>query len=199
MLAVGVTGGIGSGKTSVCRVFEQLGVPVYYADERAKSLYVRDAELQKGVKALFGESSYLPTGEFNREWVKAQVFSDQGLRVKLNELVHPRVFKDFELWCGEMMAAGHAYVIKEAAILFESGADATVDLAIGVVADRSVRMRRVMDRDGLSEAEVEARMQSQWPQEQWMDRCAFLIHNNGDRSIIEQVHEIHKLLLLRSA
>jgi dephospho-CoA kinase len=79
MLAVGVTGGIGSGKTLVCRVFEQLGVPVYYADERAKSLYVRDAELQKEVKDLLGESSYLPTGEFNREWVKAQVFSDQGL------------------------------------------------------------------------------------------------------------------------
>lgn len=198
MLAVGVTGGIGSGKTLVCRVFEQLGVPVYYADERAKSLYVRDAELQKEVKDLLGESSYLPTGEFNREWVKAQVFSDQGLRAKLNELVHPRVFKDFEVWCGEMLASGHAYVIKEAAILFESGADATVDLVIGVVADRSVRMKRVMQRDGLSEKDVEDRMQSQWTQEQWMDRCAYLIHNNGDRSIIEQVQEIHKSLLLRS-
>lgn len=198
MLAVGVTGGIGSGKSLVCRVFEQLGVPVYYADERAKSLYVRDAELQKEVKDLLGESSYLPTGEFNREWVKAQVFSDQGLRAKLNELVHPRVFKDFEVWCGEMLAAGHAYVIKEAAILFESGADATVDLVIGVVADRSVRMKRVIQRDGLSEKDVEDRMQSQWIQEQWMDRCAYLIYNNGDRSIIEQVQEIHKSLLLRS-
>lgn len=198
MLAVGVTGGIGSGKTLVCRVFEQLGVPVYYADERAKSLYVRDAELQKEVKDLLGESSYLPTGEFNREWVKAQVFSDQGLRAKLNELVHPRVFKDFEVWCGEMLAAGHAYVIKEAAILFESGADATVDLVIGVVADRSVRMKRVIQRDGLSEKDVEDRMQSQWTQEQWMDRCAYLIYNNGDHSIIEQVQETHKSLLLRS-
>lgn len=195
MISVGITGGIGSGKTTVCSIFEQFGVPVYYADEMAKSLYQRDEKLRDAVKELLGEDAFDHEGSLNRVWVKEKVFSDPTLLKGLNDLVHPRIFKDFELWCNLREVEGHKYVLKEAAILFESGAHETVDVVVGVLASKEVRKQRAMDRGGLTEADVESRMLSQWPQEAWEDRCEYLIHNDGTSSLIEQVVKIHKALL----
>ena len=191
MLRVGVTGGIGSGKSTVCQIFAQLGVPVYEADKEAKALYNEDASLREPLNQLFGSSIY-EDGQFQAGVVRERLFNEPALREQLNALVHPRVFARWDAWCAERQAEGHAYAIKEAAILFESGADKTVDVVVGVMADKSVRMARVMQRDGLDEAAVVSRMNAQWPQEKWEPLCQYHIQNNGSESLIEQVLALHK-------
>ena len=186
MLRVGVTGGIGSGKSTVCQIFAQLGVPVYEADKEAKALYNQDASLREPLIHLFGDSVY-QDGQFQAGVVRERLFDEPVLREQLNDLVHPRVFARWDAWCAERQAKGHLYAIKEAAILFESGADKTVDVVVGVMADKSVRLARVMQRDGLDEAAVVSRMNAQWPQEKWVPLCQYHVQNNGSESLIEQV------------
>jgi len=191
VLRVGVTGGIGSGKSTVCQIFAQLGVPVYEADKEAKALYGEDDSLREPLIQLFGSSVY-QDGQFQAGVVRERLFDEPALREQLNALVHPRVFARWDAWCAERQAEGHAYAIKEAAILFESGADKTVDVVVGVMADKSVRMARVMQRDGLDEAAVVSRINAQWPQEKWEPLCQYHIQNNGSESLIEQVLALHK-------
>lgn len=198
MLAIGVTGNIGSGKTTVCKIFEGLGLDIYYADAMAKLLYQTDSELKKGVLNLFGDASYDSDGELVRQVLSDAIYRDPKLREALNELVHPRVFADFKEWCDQKRVMGKPYVIKEAAILFESGADKTVDLVIGVVAPLPLRLARVMGRDGGNEEAVMLRVQSQTPQEQWMDRCDYIINNDGQLPLEAQALTIHEALLARA-
>ena len=198
MLAIGVTGNIGSGKTTVCKIFEGLGLDIYYADAMAKRLYQTDSELKVGVLNLFGDASYDSDGELVRQVLSDAIYRDPKLREALNELVHPRVFADFKEWCDQKRVMGKPYVIKEAAILFESGADKTVDLVIGVVAPLPLRLARVMGRDGGNEEAVMLRVQSQTPQEQWMDRCDYIINNDGQLPLEAQVLTIHEALLARA-
>ena len=198
MLAIGVTGNIGSGKTTVCKIFEGLGIDVYYADAMAKRLYQTDSELKKCVLNLFGDASYDSDGELVRQVLSDAIYRDPKLREALNELVHPRVFADFKEWCDQKRAMGKPYVIKEAAILFESGADKTVDLVIGVVAPLPLRLTRVVERDGGNEEAVMLRVQSQTPQEQWMDRCDYIINNDGQLPLEAQALTIHEALLARA-
>ncbi len=198
MLAIGVTGNIGSGKTTVCKIFEGLGLDIYYADAMAKRLYQTDSELKEGVLNLFGDASYDSDGELVRQVLSDAIYRDPKLREALNELVHPRVFADFKEWCDQKRVMGKPYVIKEAAILFESGADKTVDLVIGVVAPLPLRLARVMGRDGGNEEAVMLRVQSQTPQEQWMDRCDYIINNDGQLPLEAQALTIHEALLARA-
>ena len=198
MLAIGVTGNIGSGKTTVCKIFEGLGLDIYYADAMAKRLYQTDSELKQGVLNLFGDASYDSDGELVRQVLSDAIYRDPKLREALNELVHPRVFADFKEWCDQKRVMGKPYVIKEAAILFESGADKTVDLVIGVVAPLPLRLARVMGRDGGNEEAVMLRVQSQTPQEQWMDRCDYIINNDGQLPLEAQALTIHEALLARA-
>ena len=198
MLAIGVTGNIGSGKTTVCKIFEGLGLDIYYADAMAKRLYQTDSELKEGVLNLFGDASYDSDGELVRQVLSDAIYRDPKLREALNELVHPRVFADFKEWCDQKRVMGKPYVIKEAAILFESGADKTVDLVIGVVAPLPLRLKRVIERDGGNEEAVMLRVQSQTPQEQWMDRCDYIINNDGQLPLEAQVLTIHEALLARA-
>ena len=198
MLAIGVTGNIGSGKTTVCKIFEGLGLDIYYADAMAKRLYQTDSELKEGVLNLFGDASYDSDGELVRQVLSDAIYRDPKLREALNELVHPRVFADFKEWCDQKRVMGKPYVIKEAAILFESGADKTVDLVIGVVAPLPLRVARVMGRDGGNEEAVMLRVQSQTPQEQWMDRCDYIINNDGQLPLEAQALTIHEALLARA-
>jgi dephospho-CoA kinase len=198
LLAVGVTGNIGSGKTTVCKIFEGLGIDVYYADAMAKRLYQTDLELKDGVVKLFGDASYDSNGELARQVLSDAIYRDPKLREALNTLVHPRVFADFKGWCDQQMALGKSYVIKEAAILFESGANKTVDLVIGVMAPLSLRLARVIGRDGGNEETVKLRIQSQMPQEDWAERCDYLINNDGNVLLQEQVLIIHEALMARS-
>ncbi len=198
MLAIGVTGNIGSGKTTVCKIFEGLGLDIYYADAMAKRLYQTDSELKEGVLNLFGDASYDSDGELVRQVLSDAIYRDPKLREALNELVHPRVFADFKEWCDQKRVMGKPYVIKEAAILFESGAEKTVDLVIGVVAPLPLRLARVMGRDGGNEEAVMLRVQSQTPQEQWMDRCDYIINNDGQLPLEAQALTIHEALLARA-
>jgi dephospho-CoA kinase len=197
LLAVGVTGNIGSGKSTVCKIFEGLGVDIYNADAMAKRLYQTDSELKQGVIRLFGESSYNSEGELVRKVLSDAIYGDPNLRESLNALVHPRVFANFKEWCDEKRALGKHYVIKEAAILYESGADKTVDLVIGVLAPLSLRLERVINRDGGNEDTAMRRIQSQMPQEEWVGRCDYVVTNDGNHALEVQVLTIHEALLAR--
>jgi dephospho-CoA kinase len=160
-----------------------------------KQLYQEHAGLRASLVALLGEGVYRASGEFDAGFVRTRVFGDDDLRGRLNAIVHPVVFEDFAQWKAARALEGHPYVIKEAAILFESGANETVDVVVGVVASMEIRKQRVLSRDGMSEEDFARRVAAQWPQERWMERCDFLVHNDGETSIIEQVLVIHRQLL----
>lgn len=188
MLKIGLTGGIGSGKTTVAKIFELLNVPVYYADEAAKRLYHSDRELMQQIKEHFGEQVY--DGELlNREKLAALVFNDPAKLAVLNKLVHPRTILDAEQWMQKQVAP---YVIKEAALLFESGASSGLDYIVGVRTPDHIRIKRVMERDGLSRDQIIARMNRQIDENIKMMLCDFTINNNEQQLIIPQVLELHR-------
>ncbi len=192
MMRVGLTGGIGSGKSYVSRVFERLGVPVYYADPRARELMERSPVIREGLTALFGHGVYRH-GRLNRSLLARAIFSDDRVREQVNRLVHPVVFDDFEAWARRQAEA--PYVIQEAAILFESGADRLLDRVINISAPRKVRLQRVVGRDHLTENEVMARMRSQMSENERKKRAWRTIVNDGKRLVVPQVIRIHEELL----
>lgn len=189
MLKIGVTGNIGAGKSQVCRIFELLAIPVYYADPRAKALMVQDPGLVDSIKELLGQKAYIPSGELDRIFVSSIVFKDRAKLEAFNELVHPTVGHDFERWANEQQSA---YCIKEAALLFESGSYKQLDHTILVVADKEIRMRRVMARDHLSENQIRDRMDKQMPQEEKMKMTDLIIDNNGPIGLVGQVLNYHR-------
>ncbi len=191
MLKVGITGGIGSGKTTVCRIFEMLNIPVYYADDRAKWLMQHDPDLIKNMIDLFGASAYQPSGDLNRAYIGKLVFSNKELLAKLNKLVHPAVFLDGERWFAEQTSR---YAIKEAALFYETGSYKQMDKMIVVTADREERIRRVMLRDGLEREAVEARMDKQLPEEEKIKQADFVIYNDGREMLIPKILEIDELI-----
>ena len=191
MKKVGVTGGIGSGKTTVCTLFEMLGVPVYYADDRAKELMTQDVELVRSVRQQFGDRAYTNEGALDRGYLAQAVFADAGKLKKLNALVHPAVQHDFEHWTKQQNAP---YVIKEAALIYEAGSDKMLDTVIVVTADEEERIRRIMARDGVSREEVASRMKNQLPQVEKVRRADLVIDNNGKQLIIPQVLNLHERL-----
>lgn len=193
MLNIGVTGGIGSGKTSVCKIFESLGVPVYYADDRAKYLMENNAEIIQKVKKLFDEDIYL-AGIPDRKRIAEIVFQDKEKLNALNAIIHPAVGLDSKNWQKEMEKEGHPYVLREAALIYETGMDKKLDKVIVVNAAKSIRIKRVMQRDGISEDAVLARMDKQWPQEKKNALADFLIENDGESALIPQVQHLHKIL-----
>jgi dephospho-CoA kinase len=191
MLKIGLTGGIGSGKTTVAQVFELLGVPVYYADAASRRLYHTDAELMQQIKANFGEDMY-ESNQLNRVKMAAVVFSDPEKLELLNRLVHPPTIRDAEKWMKEQNAP---YIIKEAALLFESGSAAGLDYIIGVSAPVHLRIKRAMDRDGVSREEVQRRMSRQIDDNIKMRLCDFVIRNNEQELVIPQVLNLHERLM----
>jgi dephospho-CoA kinase len=191
MLKIGLTGGIGSGKTTVSEVFAQLGIAIYLSDDRAKALMVNDEELQSAIISLFGEKSY-KMGQLNRPYIASKVFSDKKELVKLNALVHPALKKDFDLWCVEQTSP---YIIKEAAILFESGANKGLDKVILVEASTELRLSRVMKRDKVSSESVLARMDVQWSDERKKALSDYVILNDEKCSVLEQVLKIHENIM----
>ena len=193
MIAVGITGGIGSGKTYVCRFFEELGIPVYYADLRAKKLMNTNKALIKEISKLFGENAYTNDGDLNRKMIGDLVFNDRELLDQLNALVHPAVRKDSMDWLKTQEENGAPYALKEAALLFESDSYEDLDRIIVVTAPTKVRIKRVMERDGVDEESVKARMENQWPEEKLIEKADFLIINDGERSVEEQVNQLHEM------
>jgi dephospho-CoA kinase len=195
MLKIGLTGGIGSGKTTVAKVFELLGVPVYYADNASKRLYHTDKDLIAALKKHFGEDVYTG-GQLERAKLAAIVFNDPEKLDLLNKLVHPLTIKDAAAW---MQSQTSAYVIKEAALLFESGSAGNLDYIIGVYAPGAIRIKRVMDRDHTSISDIKKRMAMQINESVKMKLCDFVIVNDEQQMVIPQVLKIHEQLLKLSS
>jgi dephospho-CoA kinase len=191
-LWVGITGGIGSGKSTVCKLFEILGIPVYSADDRAKVLMAVDPTLKIQILEEFGKDSYLPNGSVNRNYLAEKVFSDPEKVKKINSFVHPAVGKDFKQWAENQSAP---YLLKEAALLFETGAAEELDQVINVSSPLKIRMARVLARDPhRKEAQVNQIIDQQLPDEQKNELADFVIKNTDNKLLIPQVLEIHKKL-----
>ena len=191
MLKIGLTGGIGSGKTTVAHIFEVLGIPVYYADQAAKELMNHDPELKQKILTAFGPSSYRE-GQIDRAFLAAQVFSNPEKLALLNTYVHPATLQDAEKW---MKRQTTAYAIKEAALIFEAGLEKYFDYVIGVAAPESLRLERAIQRDQSSSENILQRMQQQMDEEEKISRCDFVIVNDGKQAILPQVMRIHETLL----
>lgn len=190
-LRVGLTGGIGSGKSTVAKVFETLGIPVYYADDAAKRVMNDNEALRQQVITHFGEDSYTG-GLLNRSHIAAQVFNNKERLDLLNSIVHPVTIADAEEW---MQQQTTPYAIKEAALIFEANAHLQLDYVIGVSAPFDLRLKRVMARDHSSPEKVQARMDKQMDEAQKMQRCDFIIYNDEKQLIIPQVLELHAQLI----
>lgn len=160
-MVIGLTGGIGSGKTTISKMFEEIGIPVYISDKEAQKIIETNARVKESIKSLFGELAYVD-GKYNRKYIAEIVFKNKYKLQKLNDIVHPLVAKHFEEW---KQLQSSLYVIKEAAILFESGAYRNCDFIITVTAPEEERIRRVVERDGVTEEAVRERMKNQWSDE----------------------------------
>lgn len=191
MLKVGITGGIGSGKSTVSAVFVSLGIPFYNADARAKWLTEHHPDIVREIIALFGNQAYA-FGSYNRKYIASLVFNDTDKLLQLNQIIHPRVEADYKQFCEEHKDA--LYTLKEAAILFESGSYKLLDKTIMVLADKELRIRRVCKRDNISREDVLKRMEKQMPDEEKVKLADFVIKNNLQDMIIPQVIELHKQL-----
>ncbi|MGI4739022.1 MAG: dephospho-CoA kinase [Janthinobacterium lividum] len=188
MLRIGITGGIGSGKSVVARVFAALGVPVYDSDSRAKWVMAHDSVLREQLQAAFGAATYDAAGQLNRPYLAQVAFNDAAQLARLNALVHPRVGADYAAWTTAQAAAGHAYCLKEAALLYESGAYKGLDAIITVFAPTGVRTARVLRRDAhRSAAEVQAIMGKQLSEEEKLARAEHVVYNDDSQLVLPQV------------
>ncbi|NIG57674.1 dephospho-CoA kinase [Chitinophaga sp. Cy-1792] len=192
MFKVGITGGIGSGKSTVSKIFELLGIPVYYADEKAKDILIRDPQLATQVKARFGEEVYFPDGTLNRKYLANIVFNDKNKLDLLNSLVHPATIRDSDNWSAQQTSP---YVLKEAALLFETESFHHLDKIIGVSAPQPLRVHRVMKRDNVSRNDVLARIHKQIDETIKMRLSDYVIFNDEQHMVIPQVLELHQTLL----
>ncbi|RYY48979.1 MAG: dephospho-CoA kinase [Chitinophagaceae bacterium] len=194
MIRVGLTGGIGSGKTTVAKVFETLGIPVYYADDRAKFIMNSDAGLRSRIAATFGQESYIK-GQLNRAHLAAQVFNNAEQLALLNSIVHPVTIADAETWMQQQQTP---YAVKEAALIFEAGVYKHLDYVIGVTAPEEMRIARVMQRDNIPADKVKERMSKQMDDSKKMKLCDFVIYNDETQLVIPQLLEVHEKLLALS-
>ena len=195
MLKIGITGGIGSGKTTVSKIFELLGVPVFYADDEAKRLMEQEQALIAQIKTEFGDEAYLTNHVLNRKYIAQLVFNDRDKLNKLNALVHPAVYRAFEFWVAQQKSP---YVLKEAALLFESGSYTQNDHNILVSSPLALRIARVIKRDQATKEQVLARIQAQFTEEQKQNLADFRIQNNEQELLIPQVLSLHQIILLKA-
>ena len=188
---VGLTGGIGSGKTTIANFFKELGVPIYIADTEAKALMNRSKVIKRKLIALFGDNAY-QNGKLNRDFLSKQIFNNKDLLQKMNAIVHPKVASHFKRWVKKQDAP---YVISEAAILFENGSYKKYDYIITVTAPEEVRLKRVMSRDNSSKEKVKSVMNNQWKDEEKIKLSDYVIQNINLEEAKAQVLQIHQNLL----
>ena len=191
MIKIGLTGGIGSGKSTVAKIFEVLNIPVYYADEAAKRLMNENEILKASIINSFGENTY-KDGMLDRGFLAAQVFNSEEKIKALNAIVHPATINDAQEWFQKQAAP---YVIKEAALIFESGTNKGLDYIIGVQSPQQLRMQRARERDHISEKQVLARMSKQMDEEEKLRLCDYVIINNEQEMLIPQVLALHEKFL----
>ncbi|MCH7413311.1 dephospho-CoA kinase [Belliella sp. R4-6] len=191
---IGITGGIGSGKTTVAKIFSILGIPIYYADDRAKWLMSKDTALKNQIQNAFGINSYNEDGSLNREFIASNVFGNKENTKTINSLVHPAVKSDFELWAKSQESP---YVLKEAALLFETGSYKDLDKIITVSSPLRVRVNRVLLRDPhRNEEQLNTIIDQQMPEEEKIHLSDYVIKNIDNKLLIPQVLKIHDKLLL---
>lgn len=191
MLKVGLTGGIGSGKSTAARIFEVLGIPVYYADEAARQIMNSDKQLRAAIIRNFGEQTY-KGGQLDRAYLASIVFTDNQKLQLLNSLTHPATIRDANKWIQQQTSP---YIIKEAALLFESGADKYLDHIVGVSAPEELRIQRAMQRDHAKREEILQRMSRQMDEETKMKRCNSILINDEQQLLIPQVVQLHHKFL----
>ncbi len=187
MLKIGLTGGLGSGKSTVAHIFEVLDIPVYYADAASKKLMNEDRKVKAAVKNAFGKEVY-PEGNLDRKYLAEIVFKDEKKLELLNSIVHPATISDAKHWMKQQTSP---YVIKEAALIFESGSNKFLDFVIGVKAPLALRLDRAMKRDNISKEDAIARINKQMNEEEKMKLCDFIIENNEEQMVIPQVIALH--------
>ena len=192
MLTVGITGGIGSGKTTVCKVFRILGIPVFQADDVARKLQNEDPEIKRKLIEYFGPDIYTETASLNRKKLANIIFNNPADLERVNHLIHPAVHREFESWKEKM--TGYAYVLYEAAILFETGSAAKFDYTILVLTDENERLQRVMKRDKLVSDAILQRMRNQMPDSEKIRLADFVIENNDNQIIIPQILKLDQFL-----
>ncbi|WP_344929572.1 dephospho-CoA kinase [Aquimarina addita] len=192
MKVVGLTGGIGSGKSTIANMFSKLGVPVYIADDEAKKIMNEDETVKNEISKLLGEESYIE-GKLNRPFVATAVFNKKSLLTALNSIVHPAVKLHFDNWKHKQKAP---YVIKEVAILFENGGHKQYDYTILVTAPKEIRIQRVLQRDHITREQILARMNNQWEDSKKVPLANYVLKNDKLEDIWLQVNKIHNILML---
>ncbi len=196
MLKIGITGGIGSGKTTACHLFKKYNIPVYFADSRAKWLMNHSPIIKEKLLLAFGEKVFDENQKLNKKYLGNLIFNDQSKLELINSIVHPAVAEDARLWQEEQAAQGAKYTLKEAALLFESGSYQALDKIIVVTAPTDLRIQRVIQRDGLSEAEIMARINKQMPEAEKIMKADFVLTNVYLPELEEQVAALHQKLML---
>lgn len=191
MVIVGLTGGIGSGKTTVAKQFLELGVPVYIADVEAKKLMNRSKVIKRKLIKLFGNEAYI-NDKLNKPFIANLIFSDKAYLQKMNAIVHPRVTRHFEKWT---LKQNTPYLIKEVAILFENGGYKTCDYVVTVIAPKELKIKRLLKRDYTTKTKIEAIMNNQWDDEKKIPLSDFVIENIDLEQTKNQVLKIHKQIL----
>ena len=190
-MVVGLTGGIGSGKTYIASLFEKLGVPIYISDLEAKKIMVTQPEVIKAVIEIFGKKAYID-GQLNRKFIASQVFTKKEKLEQLNAIVHPAVANHFKHWCKQQKTA---FVIKESAILFETQGNKKCDAVILVTAPMEIRIERIIKRDGASVKEIKNRMKNQWDDAKKIPLSDYVILNIDRQEVINKVHNIYEAIL----
>lgn len=194
MLKIGITGGIGSGKTTVAKVFESIGIPVYYADEQSKWLQSNNIDIIENTKKLLGEESYLSNGAINRKFIAEKVFSDNSLLQKLNQIIHPIVKEDFSSWI--LSHLSKPYILKESAISFETGIYKELDKTILVTCPIETRVKRVLKRDkNRSEEEIRNIIKKQMPDEEKLKLADYVLVNDDSQLIVPQILTLHENII----
>jgi dephospho-CoA kinase len=191
MIRIGLTGGIGSGKSTVAQIFEVLGIPVFYADDEAKKILNEDDDLKKSIIKNFGEDSYTD-GKLNRSYIASIVFNDKTKLELLNSLTHPAIMKRGEEWMNKQTTP---YAIHEAALVFEANVKERLDYVIGVFSPEELRIKRVIERDSISRDEVMKRINRQMNEDEKIKLCDFVLVNDEEQLLTPQVLKLHEQLL----
>ncbi len=190
MIKVGLTGGIGSGKSFVSLIFKEFNIPIYNSDIEAKKLYYRD-DVKSEMLKYFGNEVYVSSGEIDKKYLSKLIFSDKKALYKVNEIIHPLVKEHFSAWL--KIHYDSAYIIKEAAILFESGAYKQLDKVVVVIAPEELRMRRVLARDNIDKKQIKEKILSQMAESEMIKRSDFVIINDEKNALLPQINKLHQL------